>query len=121
MSRAAWGLPTSKSTTTTARSGARLTQDPTPGSPAAQLQLEPGDTIFELDGIRFRQHQDVLNHTAWTTMRFINVRTNGVQIAPGSTSPKRLSSCLRRPELLCSDKVLISVLAEHECRWPCLA
>ncbi len=68
--------------------GARLTQDPTPGSPAAQLQLEPGDTIFELDGLRFRQHQDVLNHTAWTAMRFINVRTNGVQSATVYISPK---------------------------------
>ena len=59
--------------------GARLTKEPMPGSPAAQLQLEPGDTVFELDGMRFRQHQDVLSHTAWTKIRFVSVRTNCVQ------------------------------------------
>jgi S1-C subfamily serine protease len=61
--------------------GARLVRVPEPGSPAAQLQLEPGDTIFELDGTRFRTPNDVLSHRALTTMRFINVRTNGTQSA----------------------------------------
>jgi len=59
--------------------GARLTQHHKPGSPAAQLRLEPGDTIFELDGMRFRQPRDVLAHRAWTTMSFVNVRTGAAQ------------------------------------------
>jgi hypothetical protein len=59
--------------------GAKLVRDPTPGSPAARMRLETGDTIYELDGTRFRQPQDVLNHRAWTIVRFVNVRTNGAQ------------------------------------------
>jgi len=61
--------------------GARLTRPPVPGSPAAQLQLEPGDTIFMLDGLRFREPSDVLNHVDQTTVAFINVRTNQSQTA----------------------------------------
>ena len=61
--------------------GARLVADPLPGTPAAQLQLEPGDTIFDLDGMRFRDTNDVLIHREWTTMWFINVRTNASQFA----------------------------------------
>ena len=67
--------------------GARLIRDPLPGSPAAQLgspvasRLEPGDTIFSLDGMRFRTPEDVLAHRQWTSMQFINVRTNRAQWA----------------------------------------
>jgi len=61
--------------------GARLTRPPVPGSPAAQLQLEPGDTIFMLDGVRFREPSDVLNHVEETSVVFINVRTNQPQSA----------------------------------------
>jgi hypothetical protein len=59
--------------------GAKLTEDPRPGSPAAQLRLEPGDIIFELDGVRFREPRDVLGHGFWTTMKFVNVRTGRSQ------------------------------------------
>jgi S1-C subfamily serine protease len=64
--------------------GARLTRDAVPGSPATQLRLasatplyrlEKGDTIFELDGQRFRTEDDVKNHRADTTMRFIDTKT----------------------------------------------
>jgi hypothetical protein len=62
--------------------GARLTRDAAPGTPAGQIQLstgpsrlEQGDTIFEMDGLRFRTPADVRNHRAYTTMRFIDVRT----------------------------------------------
>ena len=61
--------------------GARLTRDPSPGSPAAQLQLEPGDIVYDLDGQRFRHPSDVLGHRDQTTVRFINVRTNRSQDA----------------------------------------
>ena len=64
--------------------GARLIRDPLPVSPAAQLQLEPGDTILSLNGMRFRTPEDVLAHLAhrqWTLMQFINVRTNRAQWA----------------------------------------
>jgi hypothetical protein len=56
--------------------GARLTRYPAPNSPAAQLGLEPGDIVTELDGTPFRTPQDVLNHRQDTTVRLINVRTN---------------------------------------------
>ena len=62
--------------------GARLTRDAAPGTPAGQIQLstgpsrlEQGDTIFEMDGLRFRTAADFRNHRAYTTMRFIDVRT----------------------------------------------
>jgi hypothetical protein len=61
--------------------GARLIRDPLPGSPAAQLQFEPGDTIFSLDGMRFRTPEDVLAHRQWTSVQFISVRTNRAQWA----------------------------------------
>jgi hypothetical protein len=56
--------------------GARLVRPPALNSPAAALGLEPGDVVFELDGLRFRTHQDVLNHTGDSTTRFIDVRTS---------------------------------------------
>lgn len=54
--------------------GARLTAPPAAGTPAAELQLEVGDVVFELDGQRFTTEQDVLNHFAQTNVRIINVR-----------------------------------------------
>ena len=59
--------------------GARLTQDPIAGSPAAQLQLEPGDLITTLDGQPIYGPDDVLNHTAHTTLVFVNIRTGRPQ------------------------------------------
>jgi hypothetical protein len=61
--------------------GARLTMAPDVGSPAAQLGLEPGDTIYVLDGQRIYTDQDVLAHRAWTDIWFINIRTNRPQFA----------------------------------------
>jgi hypothetical protein len=62
--------------------GARLTRDAAGGTPAAQIRLsngpsrlERGDTIFEMDGMRFRTPADFRNHRAYTTMRFIDSRT----------------------------------------------
>ena len=71
--------------------GAQLTRDPVPGSPAAQIRstanaqayrLERGDTIFEIDGQRFRTDLDVRSHRLESTIRFIDVRTG--QIMAGS-------------------------------------
>jgi hypothetical protein len=56
--------------------GVKLTRYPVPGSPGAQLGLEPGDIITALDDMPFRTPDDVLNHTKDTTVRLINVRTN---------------------------------------------
>jgi len=59
--------------------GGRLTQDPVPGSGAAQLRLEPGDIIYNLDGLPIREAVDVMNHHGRTDVSFINVRTGGAQ------------------------------------------
>jgi len=61
--------------------GARLTRYPVANSPAAQLKLEPGDTIFALNGQRFTAPDDIQNRTQQTTVEFVNVRTNGSQKA----------------------------------------
>lgn len=70
-------------------SGARLTRAPVPGSGAAQLGLEPGDTIYNLDGLPIRDAVDVMNHHGRTNVAFINVRTNkpqaGVMTLPPAT------------------------------------
>jgi hypothetical protein len=67
--------------------GALLTRYPAPGSGAAQLQLEPGDTIYNLDGLPIREAVDVMKHYSRTDVSFINVRTGrpqaGVMILPG--------------------------------------
>src|SRR4051812_46405463 len=72
--------------------GARLTRHPVPGSPAAQLQLEPGDMITMLDGQPIYGPADVLNHSAYTTVIFVNVRTgqpqSGAVFIPGGGSPQ---------------------------------
>jgi hypothetical protein len=60
-------------------SGARLTQDPQPGGGAAQLRLEPGDTIYNLDGLPIREAVDVMNHHGRTGVSFINIRTGQPQ------------------------------------------
>ncbi len=59
--------------------GARLTRDPVAGSGAAQLRLEPGDTIYLLDSLPLRMAVDVMNHHARTDVVFINVRTGKPQ------------------------------------------
>ena len=75
--------------------GAQLTRDAVPSSPATQIRsaafsqpirLERGDTIFELDGQRFRTDDDVKNHRYDTTMRLIDSRT-GRTIAGSLTLP----------------------------------
>ena len=69
--------------------GAQLTRDPDPGSGAAQLRLEPGDTIYNLDALPIRHAVDVMNHHGRTDVSFINVRTNrpqaGVMMLPPYT------------------------------------
>ena len=69
--------------------GAQLTRNPAPGSGAAQLGLEPGDTIYLLDSLPIRMAVDVMNHHARTDVVFINVRTKrpqtGVMNLPGHT------------------------------------
>lgn len=60
--------------------GARLTQHPTPGSAASQIQLEPGDFITHLDGMALFNSNDVLNHVGRTTVRFVNIRTGQPQV-----------------------------------------
>ncbi len=58
------------------RLGARLTRPPAPGSPAAAIRLEPGDLIYEIDGLPIRHFVDVLNHNSRTVVSFVNVRTS---------------------------------------------
>lgn len=58
------------------RLGARLTRPPAPGSPAAAIQLEPGDLIYEIDGLPIRHFVDVLNHNSRTSVSFVNIRTS---------------------------------------------
>jgi hypothetical protein len=71
--------------------GARLTRNPALGSGAAQLRLEPGDTIYNLDGLPIREAVDVMNHHGRTDVSFINVRTGrpqaGVMLLPPYTPP----------------------------------
>jgi hypothetical protein len=69
--------------------GARITRSPVTDSPAAQLGLEPGDLITALDGQTIYGPAEVLNHVAYTTIDFVNVRTGQLQkgtlyILPGS-------------------------------------
>jgi hypothetical protein len=70
-------------------SGARLTRYPLPGSGAAQLLLEPGDTIYNLDALPIREAVDVMNHHGLTVVSFINIRNGqpqaGVMMLPGYT------------------------------------
>ena len=61
--------------------GVRLTRPPQVNSPAASLQLEPGDTIISLDNMSFQVENDVLGHFDQTSMVFINVRTGQPQAA----------------------------------------
>lgn len=70
--------------------GARLTRNAVQGSPATRLRmvgangfiyLERDDTILEMDGQRFRTHDDVRNHRFETTMRFIDSRTGRIMNA----------------------------------------
>jgi PDZ domain len=60
-------------------SGARVTREPDANAAASQRGLEPGDTIFMLDGRPIRSADDVRNHYAETTVDFINVRTGGAE------------------------------------------
>jgi hypothetical protein len=55
--------------------GVKISRPPAGNSPVASLQFDPGDVIFELDGQRFANPQDVLNHRGETTIDFIDVRT----------------------------------------------
>jgi hypothetical protein len=59
--------------------GAELTRTSAPGSGAAQLQLEPGDTITVLDTLPIRAAVDVMNHHGRTSVVFVNVRTHRPQ------------------------------------------
>jgi hypothetical protein len=61
--------------------GVRLTQFPTPGSPAAQLQLEPGDMIVSMDNQPFYTTNNVESHYAETSLIFMNIRTGLPQSA----------------------------------------
>lgn len=71
--------------------GARLTRYPVAGSPAAQLQLEPGDMITSLDNLPIYGPTDVLNHSAYTTVVYVNIRTgrpqSGAVFIPGPGPP----------------------------------
>lgn len=55
---------------------AQIVGPPRQNSPAARLGLEEGDVVFELDGMRFDQPQDVLGHRFQTEIGFIDVRSN---------------------------------------------
>lgn len=59
--------------------GARLSQYPAPGSPLRQIQLEPGDLIYALDGQWLRTPQNLETHIDQTSVDFVNIRTNRPQ------------------------------------------
>jgi hypothetical protein len=57
--------------------GARLTEDPVPGSPLLQeqVQLERGDMITHLDNSPITGPAELENHHGQTAVAFVNVRT----------------------------------------------
>jgi hypothetical protein len=55
--------------------GARLTRDPTSDSPAAQIPLKTGDTLFSLNGSRFKSSNEVVGRKGRSTLEFIAART----------------------------------------------
>ena len=59
--------------------GAQSSQSDPGSGRAAHLQLEPGDTIYNLDGLPIRHVVDVMNHHDRTDVSLINVRTNRPQ------------------------------------------
>jgi hypothetical protein len=59
--------------------GLRLASSPVPGSPASQLPLDVGDTIFALDGQRFNNLNDVANHFDQTTLEYVDWGTSTLQ------------------------------------------
>lgn len=61
--------------------GARLSRYPTAGSPLRQIQLEPGDMIYALDGQWIQSAQDLETHINQTSVDFVNIRTNRPQRA----------------------------------------
>ncbi|GAC1467047.1 MAG: hypothetical protein NVSMB9_08240 [Isosphaeraceae bacterium] len=56
--------------------GARLTRNPLPKSPAAQLTLEVNDMIIFLDNQTIGEPEDLEKHIARTDVTFVNIRTN---------------------------------------------
>jgi S1-C subfamily serine protease len=62
-------------------SGAQLTQDPFPGSPLSQPQinLKAGDTITHLDGIPLTSAGQLEQHHSQTSVTFVNVRTGQIR------------------------------------------
>jgi S1-C subfamily serine protease len=58
--------------------GLRLTAAPAPGSPAAQLQLNPGDMVLAMDGQPITNPNDVLAHVNQTTVDFVSAASNSV-------------------------------------------
>jgi len=60
--------------------GAQLTQDPLPGSPLRQPQinLKAGDTITQLDGIPLTSAAQLEQHHSETSVTFFNVRSNQI-------------------------------------------
>ena len=61
--------------------GARLTDDPVPGSPLLQeqVQLERGDMITHLDNIPITGPAELENHHGQTALAFVNVRTGAAE------------------------------------------
>ncbi|MDO9315332.1 MAG: PDZ domain-containing protein [Burkholderiaceae bacterium] len=61
--------------------GARLTQDPLPGSPLRQPQinLKAGDTITALDGLPLTSPLQLEQHHSQTSVTYLNVRTGRIR------------------------------------------
>jgi S1-C subfamily serine protease len=61
--------------------GAQLTQDPFPGSPLRQPQinLKAGDTITHLDGVPLTSALQLEQHHSQTSVTFVNVRTGQIK------------------------------------------
>jgi hypothetical protein len=56
-------------------SALRVSRPPAPDSPGGRGGLEMGDVVLLLDGMPFRNEQDVMSHTARTTIAVIDVKT----------------------------------------------
>jgi hypothetical protein len=55
--------------------GARLTRDPLPNSPVAQIPLKVGDTVFSLNGSRFNSPNEVVGRKGRSTLEFVGATT----------------------------------------------
>ena len=69
---------------------ARITSQPSPGSPLSQLGLSIGDVITRLDGIPVTRKAELENHVYETNVRFVKAGTSWVQQGWISVNPHQV-------------------------------